>query len=155
MIDPFYIKRTNSEDNDFHQLVAILDKDLTGRYGEGQVFFSQFNKLSQAYHVVLLYMGNDAISCGAIKAYDEKTVEVKRMFTKKDMRGKGLAYCVLSELETWAKEMGYDQMILETGILQPEALHLYQKFGFELIPNYDQYIDVSDSVCMKKILTKS
>jgi hypothetical protein len=45
--------------------------------------------------------------------------------------------------------------ILETGIKQPEAIALYQKSGYTIIPNYGQYTDVATSVCMKKLIGKS
>jgi len=39
---------------------------------------------------------------------------------------------------------------LETGKKQPEAIALYKKSGYKVIPNYGQYKNVSNSVCMQK-----
>ena len=74
------------------------------------------------------------------------------MYTKQKNRGKGIATFVLKELENWAKELGYEKCILETGIKQPEAIRLYEKNGYELIPNYGQYAEVEDSRCFEKKL---
>ena len=59
---------------------------------------------------------------------------------------------ILHELETWAKELGYEKCYLETGIKMPEAIKLYEKSGYSLIPNYGQYIGVETSRCFEKQL---
>jgi GNAT superfamily N-acetyltransferase len=81
-------------------------------------------------------------------------MEVKRMFTVPESRGKGLAGFVLTELEIWATELGYSKCILETGRRQPEALALYKKAGYAIIPNYGQYAGVDNSVCFEKKLVE-
>jgi GNAT superfamily N-acetyltransferase len=71
------------------------------------------------------------------------------MFTLPEHRGKGIGFKILGELEKWAKEEGYTRAVLETGYLQKDAIHLYQKAGYEITENYGQYIGVENSVCMK------
>jgi putative acetyltransferase len=93
------------------------------------------------------------VGCGAIKEYEENVMEVKRMFVPLEKRGKGIASIVLGELESWAKELGYQKCILETGKKQPEAIRLYQKNNYATIKNYGQYADVVSSVCFEKLLT--
>ncbi|MDQ2692245.1 MAG: GNAT family N-acetyltransferase, partial [Chloroflexota bacterium] len=90
--------------------------------------------------------------CGAIKEYSPGVVEVKRMYTSPESRGKGVATNVLSELEAWAGELSYGTCILETGKKQPEAIRLYQKNGYKVIPNYGQYAEVENSLCFEKII---
>ena len=75
------------------------------------------------------------------------------MYVRPERRGAGIARMILSELETWAGEEGYMQSILETGIKQPEAIALYSRSGYRLIPNYPPYVDVAESICMKKELS--
>jgi GNAT superfamily N-acetyltransferase len=72
------------------------------------------------------------------------------MYTLPEHRGKGFAKAILTELELWAKEEGYQFSILETGYLQKDAIGLYQKLGYEITENFGQYIGVENSVCMKK-----
>lgn len=146
------IIRTNSEHADFQALVRLLDAELAVRDGDDHSFYAQFNKLDLIKHVVLAVQDDLAVSCGAIKQFDEQTMEVKRMFTLLDYRGKGIAAKILAELETWAAELGFTQTVLETGYKQPEAIRLYEKSGYERIPNYGQYIGVENSLCMKKHL---
>lgn len=109
------IIRTHSTNQDFIQLVRSLDADLAERDGNEHVFHTQFNKIDGIKHVVVAYEGNRPISCGAIKEYKPKTMEVKRMYTVPTSRCKGIASQVLTELEKWAVEMSYEKSMLETG----------------------------------------
>ena len=144
--------RTNSEDPDFVELVRHLDAELAERDGKDHSFYAQFNKIDMIRHVIVAYNDGQPVACGAIKEYEPGTMEVKRMFTLPANRGKGIAARVLSELEKWASEMNYSKCVLETGKKQPEAIRLYEKSGYKLIPNYGQYAGVENSVCFEKSL---
>jgi len=74
------------------------------------------------------------------------------MFTLPNYRGKDAASLLLKALESWAKEMTYEKCVLETSKRQPDALALYSKNNYQVIPNYGQYIDVVNSVCFEKDL---
>ncbi len=152
MITSDTLIRTDSTNPDFISLVRLLDAELHHRYGEQQSYFNQFNKLNVIKHVVVAYQNNIAVGCGAFKKYNDTSVEIKRMFVKSDLRSKGIVGMVLRELEKWAVELGFSSCILETGNKLPEAVRLYKKSGYSIIPNYDQYIGIADSVCMKKML---
>jgi putative acetyltransferase len=103
---------------------------------------------------LLAYLDDTAISCGAIKKYDQKTMEIKRMFTRPENRGKGTAGLILDELENWASELNFEKCILETGKRQAEAISLYTKSGYAITPNYGQYAGIENSVCFRKDLNK-
>ncbi|MGZ5197909.1 MAG: GNAT family N-acetyltransferase, partial [Kaistella sp.] len=118
---------------------------------DDHAFYDQFNKIDMLQQCVVLYEGENAVGCGAIKPYDKISAEVKRMFVIPDFRGKGYASKLLTELEQWAKELGYESVILETGIKQLEAIKLYEK-TYERMENYGQYRGVESSVCFKKVL---
>ena len=55
-------------------------------------------------------------------------------------------------LENAAREQGYRYLILESGEPLVAAMALYRKIGYKVIPNYGQYKDMPDSICMKKKL---
>ncbi len=145
--------RTNSANTDFRKLVRLLDEDLQIRDGDEHSFYAQFNKIDKIRHVVVAYEDGEAVGCGAIKEYAKGAAEIKRMFVRPENRGRGIAGQILTELETWAKELNYSECILETGIKQPEAIRLYQKSGYEISSSYGQYLNVKNSVCMKKPIT--
>jgi putative acetyltransferase len=144
------VKRTTSSDYDFQKLVTLLDKELAIRDGDEHAFYAQFNKTVNIKNVVVAYIHEEAVGCGAFKEHDTNTVEIKRMFVEPTFRGKGIAQQVLAELESWTKENNYNACILETGKKQSEAIALYTKAGYSIIANYGQYEGVENSVCMKK-----
>lgn len=144
------LKRTNSEDKDFRLLVKQLDADLKITDGDEHDFYNQFNSIDTIKHVVVAYTENQPVACGAFKEYNPKSVEIKRMFTLLEARGKGVATCILKELEIWAIQLGYSSCILETGIRQTEALALYKKNLYHITPNYGQYIHITNSMCFEK-----
>lgn len=148
------IIRTNSDHQDFISLVRDLDAELAIRDGADHAFYAQYNKIDHIKHIVLAYENGKAISCGAIKAYDAHTMEIKRMFTLLESRGKGIAMKIMTGLELWATELGYEKCILETGIKQPEAISLYKKCGYSIIENYGQYAGVANSICFEKKLVQ-
>jgi GNAT superfamily N-acetyltransferase len=146
------LKRTNSDDIDFINLVALLDQDLAIRDGEDHAFYNQYNKTDKIKHVLVYYENDFPVGCGAFREKESDKTEIKRMYVHPDYRKKGIASAILKELEIWAKEVGYKYTILETGKNQPEAINLYQKLNYSIIPNYPPYEKMDNSVCMKKTL---
>jgi putative acetyltransferase len=142
--------RTDSENPDFKKLVIELDAALKIVDGEDHAFYSQYNKIDKIKYVILAYENEMPVGCGAIKEFTKDTVEVKRMYVPVDKRGLGIATKVLKELENWAKKLGFKKCILETGKRQPDAIGLYTKNGYTLIPNYGQYEKMDNSVCYEK-----
>jgi len=148
------LKRTNSEDLDFRKLVIDLDKYLAEVDGDEHSYYAQFNGIAEIPNVVVAYEDDEPVGCGAFKRYDDSTVEIKRMYVATDERGKRVGTQILNALETWAVELGFTATILETGHKQVAAVKLYTNNGYEVIPNYDQYAGVDNSVCMKKVLSQ-
>jgi GNAT superfamily N-acetyltransferase len=146
------IIRTSSDNHDFIELVRLLDADLAIRDGEQHTFYDQFNKIDNIRYVVVAYEDNKPAGCGAIKEFSPDSTEVKRMYVLPENRKKGIASKILAELEIWGRELSYSKCILETGKGQPEAIELYIKNGYILIPNYGQYAGVENSLCFEKRL---
>lgn len=144
------IIRTNSDNQDFINLVKLLDEELAVRDGSEHSFYAQYNRIDKIKYAIVAYEDDKPVSCGAIKEYEHGTMEVKRMYTLPEYRGKGIATLLLNDLEKWVKELGYKKCILETGKKQPEAIALYTKNGYKLISNYGQYAGVNNSVCFEK-----
>jgi GNAT superfamily N-acetyltransferase len=143
--------KTNSNHPDFQKLTRLFDDYLVEIDGDEKDFFAQYNQI-YIDNVIVCYEDDIAVGCGAFKEYEPTVAEIKRMFVLPEKRGKGIASTVLNALEIWAKENGFQHAILETSNQLTNAISLYQKCGFEVIPNYGQYIDVESSVCLKKIL---
>ena len=144
--------RTNSENEDFQQLVAQLDADLRKRDGIENDFYAQFNKIDVIKFVIVAFKNDIAVGCGAIKEYSYNTMEVKRMYVLPNHRTQGIASTILTALEQWAHELNYKKCLLETGKKQPEAIGLYKKNGYIIVSNFGQYAHIENSVCFEKML---
>lgn len=146
------ILRTDSSNPDFINLVKKLDLELAEIDGDENVFYAKLNTIDKIKHTIILYENGQPIGCGAIREFDLVTIEVKRMYTLPELRGRGNAAKVLGELENWAAELGYKKCILETGLRQPDAIALYKKQGYKPISNYGKYGGIENSVCFEKKL---
>jgi GNAT superfamily N-acetyltransferase len=154
MEDTIKITKTNSENLDFLVLISDLDKTLWERYPELKSNYWGNNIIEFNPNVVIIYLNNKPVACGCFKKYDDKTIEIKRMFVSPDARGLGLAQQILSELELWAYQLGFSSSVLETLYKQQEAIGLYQKVGYGIVDNYEPYVGLANSVCMKKKLNQ-
>jgi putative acetyltransferase len=146
-----HFERTAWNDVRFKELTGMLDNELHGNYEALQAFYDKKNVIQSNSYVVLCIDKERPIACGCIRETDdESTVELKRMFTKKEERGKGIGKILVEELEKWAFEMKKSTIILETGIKQEAAIAMYKKIGFTVIKNYGEYEGIENSICMSK-----
>jgi putative acetyltransferase len=146
------IERTTSESKDFILLTKKLDQELKLIYGSTQEEFDKFNIIDNIETVIVAYIDNTAAGCGCFKIFDKNIAELKRMFVDDQFRRNQIGAAILIELENWAKELGYSSIVLETGTVQIEALALYKKYGYSVIPNFDPYLGNELSICFKKNL---
>jgi putative acetyltransferase len=91
----------------------------------------------------------EAVGCGAIVLNGEYG-ELKRMYVRPGQRGRGIARALLEHLEVEAAARGCARFMLETGILQPEALSLYERAGYQRCGPFGDYWDDPNSVFMHK-----
>ena len=79
---------------------------------------------------VLLVRDGVPVSGGAFMPIDERTAELKRIWTAAGHRRQGLSTLVLRQLEAEVARRGYTRIYLTTGNRQPEARNLYLKAGY-------------------------
>lgn len=145
-------RKTDYTDKDFQQLVVKLDEELRIRDGDDHLFYAALNKTADIKYVIVAYENFLPVGCGSIREFSAGIMEVKRMYVELDKRGKGVASFILQRLEPWALELGYTKLVLETGRNQPEAIALYGKNNYHIIPNFGKYVNVYSSVCFEKML---
>ena len=146
------IIRTTYVNPAFQELVTQLNTDLANRDGKDHPL-SLFNEITHLRHVVVVYLKNKAVGCGAIAKYNLSAMEIKRMYVLPSYRGQQLGENILSELENWTKELDLSKCILFMGVHQPEAMKLYLRNNFSVIENYGKLKDIPDSICLAKSLT--
>lgn len=145
---------TDGSNSDFITLCHKLDSFLNEIVGgeENRAEYIPYNMLDNIHDVIVIYDGDTPIGCAAFKKYDDIHAEVKRVFIKEEYRGRGISRCLMENLEKAAKDKGYKYFILESGEPLVSAMALYRKTGYTVIPNYGQYKDMPDSICMMKEL---
>ncbi|MCM1415744.1 MAG: GNAT family N-acetyltransferase [bacterium] len=153
-IDEIDFIRTDGKNKDFIENCRLLDIDLDRRVGKKikRDKYKKYNQLDEIQEAIVVYKNNKAVGGGAIRKYDEETVELKRVFVHTEYQGQGIGSKLVSLLIEWAEELGYQRMILETGELLAESCAVYRKLGFEVIPNYAPYENMSESLCMAREL---
>ncbi|MCG6498662.1 GNAT family N-acetyltransferase [Kitasatospora sp. A2-31] len=129
------IRRAAIGDPLVEPLLRELTHEYVTRYGpEAREEMSRYPAevfAEPAGGLLLLLLEDGApVAGGAYKRYDERTAELKRMWTHSAHRRRGLAGRVLAELEREAAAAGYSRIYLTTGPLQPEAKGLYLAHGY-------------------------
>lgn len=138
---------------DASDLIRALDAELWRRYPEGPIHgidVAAFKSVGGVF--LVLREDGRAVGCGAYRPLAPNTVEVKRMFTREEVRGRGHSRRILQTLEAHARERGFERVVLETGDQQPEAIRLYESSGYARIPKFGEYEDSSYSICFEKEL---
>lgn len=145
---------TDGGNSDFIELCHELDDFLNELVGgeENRAEYIPYNQLDDIRDAIVAYDDNIPVGSASFKKYDDECAEVKRVFIKPEYRGRGISKKLMELLESAAMEQGYQYLILESGEPLVAAMALYRKFGYKVIPNYGQYIDMSESICMKKKL---
>ena len=145
---------TDGCNKDFIELCHGLDDFLNELVGgeENRAEYIQYNKLEDIHDVVIAYDDDVPVGSASFKKYDDENAEVKRVFVKEEYRGQGISYELMKMLEEQARKKGFKYFILESGEPLVAAMALYRKIGYTVIPNYGQYVDMEESVCMKKKL---
>ncbi len=145
------------DDEHAAQLRTAQQAELRERYGDDDIGHEMTGESIVA--MVVLREDDEPVACVALRdASDELgagVAEVKRLYTVPGARGRGHSRRVMLELERLAHEQGWTRLVLETGVLQPEAIGLYLSLGYRSIPNYAEYVDEPSSRCFAKDLTAS
>ncbi|WFR58380.1 GNAT family N-acetyltransferase [Anaerocolumna sp. AGMB13025] len=145
-------KDTDGEDTDFAMLCNRLDNSIDEIVGDklDRSQYVQYNQRDSIHDVIIAYLKGEPIASGAFKMYDEDHAELKRIYVEASHRKLGLGAELVRRLEAKAKIKGYKWCILETGKPLEAACHMYKKAGYKVIPNYGQYADMPDSICMER-----
>jgi putative acetyltransferase len=133
-----------------------LTRELAERYGdEGGGHYRPEDAEREGAAFVIAYQGDAPVGCGAARPLDtvRGVAELKRMYVVPGARGHGVGAAVLHALEGLALELGFRELWLEAGTLQPEAIRLYERAGFTPIPSYGYHASDPRCRCFGKRLT--
>ena len=71
------------------------------------------------------------VGCVALRALDEKTCEMKRLYVRPQGRGLGRGRKLCEVVIERARDIGYQSMKLDTVSKLQKAIALYREFGFQ------------------------
>ena len=138
-----------------HQLISELNEELSARYPEeGATHFRlDADEVAPGRGAFLVaYVDGEAVGCGAVRRIEDGVGEIKRMYVRSAARGRGVGAAIIAALEAEARRLDVTRLVLETGERQLEALALYRRAGFVVIPPFGEYVDSPLSVCLAKEL---
>ena len=124
------IERVNEPTGELAALIGELDGALGASYEPHQRHGLSLAQLFAPHmrFFIARYDGT-AAGCGGVALFDD-FAEVKRMYTRPELRGRGLATALLQRIEQETRTAGKATLRLETGPYQHEAIGLYRGLGF-------------------------
>jgi GNAT superfamily N-acetyltransferase len=151
------VESASWDDPDVQRLAAEQQAEVRARYdGKGE---PGTPPSAADISVVLVARDEDgtAIGCGALRELGAGVAEVKRMFVRPSIRGRGVSKAVLTALEDVARDRGWTTLRLETGPRQPEAIGLYTAAGYRPIDAFGAYAghpDADESLYFERLLSR-
>ena len=79
---------TDEKDKQFLKLVEELDYGYYMNIGDELEKYREYNEFKTPHIVILMMDDDEAIACASYRASDEKSVEFKRVYVKKQYRKK-------------------------------------------------------------------
>ena len=131
-----------------HALSCTL-KSISGSTGEVSFDATEMDD-PRACFAVARDENGIAIGCGAIRPLDTQTAELKRVYAH--TKHAGIGKQVLRFLERKAAELGYQRIILETRVVNVQAVEFYLRNGYAIIHNYGKYAKRAEAICFEKRL---
>ena len=135
------VRRTSGDDPVALDLVARMTAEIRELYGgremppESAASPAQLSPPGGGF--VVLEEDGTPLAGGGVKRLDERTGEIKRMYVVPEARGRGVGRLLLEALEDLVRDLGYAVARLDTGAKQPGAQRMYERTGYESIPDYN------------------
>ena len=107
-----------------------LPPDLEGTDRDIADIEAHYTKRGGIFEVIEDRQGNLLGTCGLYPMSGD-TVELRKMYFAKSLRGRGIGKKTLERMIAAARAKGFKKIYLETASVLKEAIHLYEKFGFE------------------------
>ena len=156
--DKLTIELVPAATDDVRSLIRALDQELAQEYTSEQRHGLTLDAIFQSHvRFFLARLDEEPVGCGGV-AFFADFAEVKRMFVRSTVRGRGVARELLTRIETEARHAGLTVLRLETGSRQAAALRLYERAGFQICEAFGVYKTmapeaIATSVFMEKRLS--
>ena len=142
-VDVITVELVRSATEDVRILVAELDAILSAEYTPEQRHGLALEAIFRpSVRFFVARVNGAAAGCGGVELFAEFG-EVKRMYVREAVRGRGVAQALLARIEQETRSAGLALLRLETGVRQIAALRFYQRAGFQFCPAFGAYATMS------------
>ncbi len=117
--------------DDVRELVAELNEALLALTPREFCHNMTVEQMADGATTVFVARDNGrAVAIGALRRDRDGIAEVKRMYTRPEYQGQGIAGAILAEVEALARHENFRRVVLETGDRHPAAWRVYERAGF-------------------------
>ncbi|MEN8244304.1 MAG: GNAT family N-acetyltransferase [Thermodesulfobacteriota bacterium] len=135
------------------RMITDLDAFQASLYPPESNHLVDVQKLAgKAYYFIAAMDHGQPKAIASFKRTAGGYAEIKRLYVPKEYRGLKLASRLMDAMEKTARQEGFGEVRLETGIHQQAAIALYEKRGYEKIDPFGSYKEDPLSVFMGKKL---
>ena len=135
-------------------LIAALDHWQNALYPPESQHCTDLTALADDELILLMARDTQgrAVGCLSLMIQPNGFGELKRLFVAPEMRGQGVAEQLMADIETQARDVGLQQLRLETGLHHHAALRFYQRLGYQRCAAFAPYGDDPLGVYLSKTL---
>jgi putative acetyltransferase len=139
--------------DEVRELIEALNAKLLSLTPAEFCFHMTVEQMADSHTTVFIARENGrAVACGALRRHGGGVGEVKRMYTRPKMQGRGIGGMIVGEIEALARREGLHTLVLETGDRHPAAWRVYERAGFSRCGPVLDYPDSEWSVFFEKRL---
>lgn len=153
------IMQISDPTDEVRKLIGELDQVLATQYPPEQRHGLSLDAIFQPHvRFFLVRMDNEPAGCAGLALFSD-FAEIKRMYVREGVRGRGLAQALLRRIEKEALSAGLRCLRLETGERQHAAMRLYERAGFRRCGPFGAYAAmppkaIATSAFYDKLLTE-
>lgn len=145
------IRKVENSDADFESLCKELNNAHNEEVAEQRMVGANCCVGNEVYtNVYIMYDGNKPVGSLAFTDVENETVEIGRVYVCKKYRRHGIATKLFENAEKVAKSNGAKTLVLDTYERLSNAVNLYKKLGFKIVPQFLKLSDSPYSICLSK-----
>jgi putative acetyltransferase len=128
-----------SPTDDVRTLVSELEAVLSAEYPPEQRHGLSLDAIFQPHvRFFIARLDGQAVGCGGVALFTD-FAELKRMYVRDVVRGRGVADALLARIEATTRAEGRSLLRLETGDRQFAAMRFYERSGFTRCGAFGDY----------------
>jgi putative acetyltransferase len=145
------LERVGAATPDVYSLIGELEADLASAYEAEQRHGLSVERIFQPNIAFFIaYLDGQPIGCGGV-AFEDGYAELKRMYVRPAVRGRGVVQALIARLEAEASARGIKRVTLETGDVQHAAIRAYERAGFARCGAFGDYVTLSPTAIVRSV----